>query len=99
MGKRGKTWKYRRLTESCVELVQAEVSIIVVVIVPQQVLHGALQQAVLQVLFHGDLQHINAHTQCFQSHRRILADIFHGKVSDMFNRIEVSYFMSMNSCY
>lgn len=31
-------------------------SVIVVVVVAQQVLHGALQQAVLQVLLHGDLQ-------------------------------------------
>lgn len=45
------------LTESCVELVQAEVAVVVVVVVPQQVLHGALQQTVLHVLLHGDLTH------------------------------------------
>lgn len=44
------------LTEGRVELVQAEMSVVVVVVVAQQVLHGALQQAVLQVLLHGDLQ-------------------------------------------
>lgn len=48
-----------RLTESCVELVQAEVSIVVVVVITQQVLHGALQQAVLQVFLHRDLTHTN----------------------------------------
>lgn len=48
------------LTESCVELVQAEVSVVVVVVVSQEVLHGAFQQAVLQVLFHRDL---NTHTR------------------------------------
>lgn len=36
---------------------QAEVSVVVVVVIAQQVLHGALQQAVLQVLFYGDLTH------------------------------------------
>lgn len=43
------------LTESRVELVQAEVAVVVVVVVTQQVLHGALQQTVLQVLLHRDL--------------------------------------------
>lgn len=46
------------LTESCVELMQAEVAVVVVVVVPQQVLHGALQQTVLHVLLHGHLTHI-----------------------------------------
>lgn len=40
---------------------QAEVSVVVVVVVTQQVLHGALQQAVLQVLLHRDLTHTNTH--------------------------------------
>lgn len=43
------------LTEGCVELVQAEVAVVVVVVVAQQVLHGALQQAVLHVLLRRDL--------------------------------------------
>lgn len=47
------------LTESRVELVQAEMAVVVVVVVPQQVLHGALQQSVLHVLLHGDLTHVN----------------------------------------
>lgn len=47
------------LTESCVELVQAEVAVVVVVVVPQQILHGALQWTVLHMLLHGDLTHIN----------------------------------------
>lgn len=47
------------LTEGCVELVQAEVAVVVVVVVSQQVLHGALQQTVLHVLLHGDLTHIH----------------------------------------
>lgn len=37
-------------------------AIVVVVVIAYQVLHGALQQAVLQVLFHGDLTHIHTHT-------------------------------------
>lgn len=48
--------KHELLTEGRVELVQAEMSVVVVVIIAQQVLHGALQQVVLQVLLHGDLQ-------------------------------------------
>lgn len=36
-------------------------SVVVVVVVTQQVLHGALQQAVLQVLLHRDLTHTNTH--------------------------------------
>lgn len=52
----------KTLTESRVELMQAEVAVVVVVVVTQQVLHGALQQAVLQVLLHGDLTH--EHTMC-----------------------------------
>lgn len=44
------------LTKSRVELVQAEMSIVVVVVIAQQVLHGALQQVVLKMLLHGDLQ-------------------------------------------
>lgn len=50
------------LTEGRVELVQAEMPVVVVVVVAQQVLHGALQQAVLQVLLHGDLQ-TEAHSE------------------------------------
>lgn len=36
---------------------EAEVSIVVVVVIPQQVLHGAFQQAVVQVLLQRDLTH------------------------------------------
>lgn len=36
-------------------------AIVVVVVIAYQVLHGALQQAVLQVLFHGDLTHTHTH--------------------------------------
>lgn len=50
------------LTEGRVELVQAEMPVVVVVVVAQQVLHGALQQAVLQVLLHRDLQ-TEAHSE------------------------------------
>lgn len=38
------------LTEGRVELVQAEVSVVVVVVVAQQILRGAFQQVVAQVL-------------------------------------------------
>lgn len=50
-------------------------SVVVVVVVAQQVLHGALQQAVLQVLLHGDLQTESGrtlnHTDKFWEHFRI----------------------------
>lgn len=62
------------LTEGRVELVQAEMPVVVVVVVAQQVLHGALQQAVLQVLLHGDLQTEGRtlnHTDKFWEHFRI----------------------------
>lgn len=36
---------------------QAEVSVVVVVVVAQQVLHGALQQAVVKVLLQWNLTH------------------------------------------
>lgn len=42
----------KRLTESSVELVHTQVSVIVVVIVSQQILHSALHQTLLQVLLH-----------------------------------------------
>lgn len=54
------------LTESGVELMQAEMSVVVVVVVTQQVLHGALQQAFLQVLLHGDLR-TNTHGGALKS--------------------------------
>lgn len=59
------------LTESCVELVQAEVAVVVVVVVPQQVLHGTLQQTVLHVLLHGDLTHVNKQGKFHQKDHRL----------------------------
>lgn len=47
--------KKKRLTEGGVELMKRKVAVIVVVIVADEVLHGALQKAILQVLLCGYL--------------------------------------------
>ena len=44
-----------QLTESGVELMEAQVAVVVIVVVAEEVLHGALHQALVQVLLGGDL--------------------------------------------